>query len=110
MRQSSRTQEKITAWPGPPLVIPSKAKGPWGRSRGARLSFYHGFLRKYLALQNDLRNRLFRRMRDGKRCVLHAQFGRKLGGFSVKRNRSPAAWHAHHFTIAPAHPVIPSRA
>src|SRR5580700_6185477 len=63
-----------------------------------------------LTFQNDLRNRLFRCVRDRQRGILNSQLGGELSGLAVKRHRRTSPWHACNLTVPPANTVIPSRA
>src|SRR6185369_14928164 len=61
------------------------------------------------ALENHLRKRLRRRMRDAQRNTLHSQRRRHLRRLSSQRNCRPTAALPHHFHIHPPHPARPPR-
>src|ERR1035438_6849325 len=63
-----------------------------------------------LVFKDDLRDGLLRSVGKRQGRVFDAQPGGELSGFAVKRNARTSARQAHHFAIAPAHAVVPTRA
>src|SRR5450432_3345006 len=65
---------------------------------------------KDLVFQDDLRNGLFRRMRERERHMHCAKLGSEFGSLTVEGHRGAASGLTSHFDIPPADAVVPSRA
>src|SRR5208283_3012868 len=61
-----------------------------------------------LILENDLRERLVRCMRDAHRDTLHAQRLGNFFRFALQRQCGPSTFHPHHLHVHPAHPAAPA--
>ncbi len=60
-------------------------------------------------LENHLRKRLLRRMRNTQRNILHSHPPRNLPRLAMQLHRRPPAALPHNFHIHPTHPAAPSR-